>query len=66
MPGRRTVTITGRGAERYPTPSRRRPATRAHERPGFKPDRVAMWAVVLCFVLVLIAATSSHAAMFVH
>src|SRR5579884_1760430 len=65
--GRRTVTIQGRGAERYyPAPSRRRPATRAYERPGFRPDRVAMWAVMLGFVLVLIAAASSHAAMLVH
>ena len=63
VPGRRTVTIRGRGAERYtPSPRRRRPARRPHERAGFKPDRIAMWAVLLGILLVLVAATSSHAA----
>ncbi len=65
--GRRTVTIQGRGAERYtPTTQRRRPTRRPHEREGFRPDRVAMWAVMLGFVLVLVAATSSHAAAISH
>jgi hypothetical protein len=66
--GRRTVTIHGRPAEHYsPTTSRRRrPARRPHERDGFRPDRVAMWAVMLGFVLVLVAATSSHAATITH
>jgi Arc/MetJ family transcription regulator len=63
-PVRRTVTITGRGAERnlpWPTDSsRRRSARRAHERAGFRPDRVAMWAVFLGVLLVLVAALSSH------
>jgi hypothetical protein len=64
VPGRRTVTIQGRGSERYsPAAERnRRPARRAHERAGFRPDRAAMWAVLLGLVLVLVAATSSHAA----
>ena len=63
--GRRTVTIRGRGAERYAPPPRdrsRRPYERPHERAGFRPDRVALWAVVMGIVLVLAAATSSHAA----
>jgi hypothetical protein len=64
-PVRRTVTITGRGAERnlpWPTESsRRRAARRPHERAGFKPDRVAMWAVFLGLLLVLVAAASGHA-----
>jgi hypothetical protein len=61
--GRRTVRIQGRGAERYsPPPARRRPHRRPHERDGFKPDRAAMWAVLLGVVLILVAATSSHAA----
>ena len=65
MPGRRTITITGHGAERYEssTYSRRRQQRPIHERPGFQPDRFAMWAVLLGLLLVLIAATSSHAAM---
>ena len=65
--GRRTVTIQGRPAERYSSAAhRRRPTQRPHERDGFRPDRVAMWAVMLGFVLVLVAATSSHAAMTTH
>jgi hypothetical protein len=64
-PARRTVTITGRGAERnLPWPSeasQRRAARRPHERAGFRPDRVAMWAVFLGLLLVLVAATSGHA-----
>ena len=102
IPGRRTVTIRGVGAEAWaarpssrssrPAPSRSSPAPsglsrpapsrssrrapsrssrsssaarrrpRAYERAGFRPDRVAMWAVLLGVVLVLVAATSSHAA----
>ncbi|HEX4561410.1 MAG TPA: hypothetical protein VH113_06210 [Gemmatimonadales bacterium] len=63
-PARRTVTITGRGAERHLWPteaSRRRPARMPHQRAGFKPDRVAMWAVFLGLLLVLVAAMSGHA-----
>jgi hypothetical protein len=63
VPGRRTVSIQGRGSERYRgVPERRRPAQRPHERAGFKPDRAAMWAVVLGVLMILAAATSSHAA----
>lgn len=65
LPGRRTVTIRGRGAERY-VPARpagaRRPSRRRHERSGFRPDRAAMWAVLLGVMLILAAATSAHAA----
>ena len=42
---------------------RRRPARRAVERVGPRPDRIALWAVVLGFFLILVAVTStSHAA----
>ena len=61
---RRTVTITGRGAERNlwaTETARRRPARLPHERAGFKPDRVAMWAVFLGMLLLLVAALSAHA-----
>jgi hypothetical protein len=34
----------------------------AHERPGFRPDRAALWAFVLGLLLVLVAATSAHGA----
>jgi hypothetical protein len=63
-PERRTVTIRGRGSERYVparSSSRRRPERR-YERAGFKPDRTALWAVLLGLVLILVAATSAHAA----
>ena len=66
VPGRRTVKITGYGSQRnliYASREpRRRPTERAYERAGFKPDRVAMWAVLLGVLLVLVAAMSAHAA----
>lgn len=66
VPGRRTVKITGYGSQRnliYANREpRRRPAERPYERAGFKPDRVAMWAVLLGVLLVLVAAMSAHAA----
>lgn len=61
-PERRTVTITGRGADPYRSSARRRPPRSAHERVGIRPDRTAMWAVLLGVLLILVAATSSHAA----
>jgi hypothetical protein len=63
VPGRQTVVITGRGAERYVAPqsARRRPQRPAHERPGFRPDRAALYAVLLGALLILVAASSSHA-----
>jgi hypothetical protein len=62
--GRRTIVIQGRGAERNLPVSPRRPNVPRHERPGFKPDRAAMWAVFLGLLLILVAATSAHAATF--
>jgi hypothetical protein len=62
-PVRRTVTIRGRGAEGYlpwPNASRDRSQPRAYERAGFRPDRLAMWAVLLGFLLVLVAVLSAH------
>jgi hypothetical protein len=61
--GRRTVTIRGQVA---PRPVSRQPARRAEERVGSRPDRIAMWAVLLCVVMILVAATSSHAAVLAH
>ena len=60
--GRRTITIQGRGAERNLPVAPRRPTVPRHERPGFKPERAAMWAVFLGLLLILVAATSAHAA----
>jgi hypothetical protein len=69
---RRTVEITGRtvGAPALPRLvqiDRRRPARRPVERVGARPDRLALWAVVLAFFLIFVAVTSSsHAATRAH
>ena len=64
IPGRRTIRIQGRGAERHlPWPegaSRRRPSRSLPERARLAPDRLAMWAVFLGLLLVLVAAVSAH------
>jgi len=61
--GRRTVTIRGYGGH---PPERNlpmaRPKLRRHERPGFQPDRAALWAVILGLLLIFVAAASAHAA----
>jgi hypothetical protein len=64
---RRTVVIRGQGARGY-VPARGGYETRLrpHERSGFKPDRVALWAVLLGLALLLGAVTSSHAAVLSH
>jgi hypothetical protein len=69
---RHTVEITGRtvGAPTLPRLveiDRRRPARRPVERIGPRPDRLALWAVVLGFFLIFVAVTStSHAATRAH
>jgi hypothetical protein len=63
---RRTVTITGRGSERGVRAGSRRPARPARERGRGRPDRVALWAVLLGLTLLIAAATSSHAAVLTH
>jgi hypothetical protein len=67
-PARRTVTITGHGAEGFesrngtrPSASQRHRQLKRHEREGFQPDRVAMWAFLLGVLLILAAAASAHA-----
>lgn len=64
QPGRRTVTITGQAAP-PPAPrvvalDRRRPRASALERLGPRPDRIALWAVLMGVLLVVVAATSGH------
>lgn len=67
IPGRRTIKIQGRGAERNlylaGYQSRHRPSEARYKRAGFKPERVAMWAVLLGILLVLVAVATAHAAM---
>jgi 4-hydroxybenzoate polyprenyltransferase len=45
---------------------RRRPPRRPRERAMSRPDRVALWAVLLCLLLLVVAATSAHAATGMH
>ena len=63
--GRRTIQISGRGAEGA-RGYERAMRTRTHVHRGPKPDRVAMWAVLLGIALAIGAATSSHAAVLAH
>jgi hypothetical protein len=63
---RRTVQITGRTVAAPSLPrlvevERRRPGRRPAERVGPRPDRLALYAVLLGFFLILVAATSAHA-----
>lgn len=65
--GRRTVQITGRPAAAPSLPrlvevERRRPGRPPAERLGPRPDRIALYAVLLGFFLILVAAASAHAA----
>jgi hypothetical protein len=62
-PARRTVQITGRTVAAPALPrlvevERRRPARRPAERIGPRPDRIALYAVLLGFFLILVAALS--------
>ena len=67
-PARRTVEITGHPAGETPRPrlveiDRRRPARTPAARVAHRPDRIALWAVLLGIFLCLVAlSTSSHAA----
>jgi hypothetical protein len=59
-PGRRTIEIRGRTvpAPMVPRPvetDRRRPPRRAIERVGGRPDRIAMWALLMGLLLILVA-----------
>jgi hypothetical protein len=53
---RRTITITGNPV---PAPRRRSPA---HQHIASRPDRVALWAVLLGIFLALVAAATANAA----
>jgi hypothetical protein len=71
IPARRTVEIRGRTV---PAPSvprsveidRRRPARRPIERVGPRPDRLAMWALLMGIVLILVAVGTSDASVLAH
>jgi len=73
VPTRRTIEIRGRTV---PAPSvprtsievdRRRPPRRAAvERVGARPDRVAMWALLMGLVLILVAVGTADASVLAH
>jgi hypothetical protein len=63
---RRTIEITGRTVPAPALPrlvevERRRPGRRPAERVGPRPDRIALYAVLLGFFLIVVAALSAHA-----
>ena len=68
IPARRTIEIRGRTV---PAPSvprtveldRRRPPRRAIERVGTRPDRLALWALLMGIVLILVAVGTADASM---
>jgi hypothetical protein len=55
-PERRTIIITG-----HPTPPRRRRSP-TQQQIAARPDRVALWAVLLGLFLVFVAVATAHAA----
>jgi len=54
--GRRTVRITG-----HPVPARRRPSAKRQQIVA-RPDRVALWAVMLGLFMALVAVATANAA----
>jgi hypothetical protein len=57
---RRTVAIKGRPSEyKVPSLAQRHRGRTASDRVGHRPDRIALWAVVLGAILILVAATTS-------
>jgi hypothetical protein len=66
VPGRPTVQIRGRGAEArvdalLSDRPRRRPPRTVSERLGPRPDRVALWALLLAVVLIITAVATADA-----
>lgn len=71
IPARRTVEIRGRTVPAPIVPrnvevERRRPPRRAIERVGPRPDRVAMWALLMGIVLILVAVGTADASVLAH
>jgi len=65
MPARRTVEIRGRTVPAPAVPrvelDRRRPPRRAIERVGQRPDRLALWALLMGLMLILVAVGTADA-----
>ncbi|HEY1538913.1 MAG TPA: hypothetical protein VGF63_05920 [Solirubrobacteraceae bacterium] len=65
-PGRATIELRGHtvpapAVPRVVDPERRRPARRPIERVGARPDRVAMWALLMGLILILVAIGTADA-----
>jgi hypothetical protein len=70
VPARRTVEIRGRTVPAPAVPrveiDRRRPPRRAIERVGPRPDRLALWALLLGLLLILVAVGTADASVLAH
>jgi len=72
IPARRTVEIRGRTVPAPVVPrssveiDRRRPPRRPIERVGSRPDRLAMWALLMGIVLILVAVGTADASVLAH
>jgi len=70
VPARRTVEIRGRTVPAPAVPrvelDRRRPQRRAVERVGPRPDRLAMWALIMGLMLILVAVGTADASVLAH
>jgi hypothetical protein len=71
IPTRRVIEIRGRTVPAPIVPrnvevERRRPPRRAIERVGPRPDRIAMWALLMGIVLILVAVGTADASVLVH
>jgi len=72
IPARRTIEIRGRTVPAPAVPRgvevdrTRRPARRAVERVGPRPDRIAMWALLMGIVLILVAVGTADASVLAH
>ncbi|HEX4344160.1 MAG TPA: hypothetical protein VHZ31_01220 [Solirubrobacteraceae bacterium] len=65
-PGRATIELRGHTVPAPAVPrvvdlERRRPARRPIERVGARPDRVAMWALLMGLILILVAIGTADA-----
>ncbi|MEA2195546.1 MAG: hypothetical protein QOG42_1980 [Solirubrobacteraceae bacterium] len=70
LPARRTVEIRGRTVPAPPVPrielDRRRPTRSAVQRVGPRPDRLAMWALLMGLLLILVAVGTADASVLAH
>jgi len=70
VPARRTVEIRGRTVPAPAVPrieiDRRRPPRRATERVGPRPDRLALWALLMGLMLILVAVGTADASVLAH